>query len=193
MLQPPVGWVGAEQARTASTSWTTCTRSSARSRTSTRPAPGSRPGCTIRPGPGARVSTSSGRNAAPFPALRIRAAPATAARRAAREPRFRAAWRLPIGGSRGRGLCGVGQVLVPKDHVSRSPNDTYYVNSETVLRCHTSAHQVPGAAAARPPCFPPELAVTCSNHRWGGWARSRQGQLRQAGRPVPGSQCGAEL
>lgn len=33
------------------------------------------------------------------------------------------------------------EVLVPADHVSRSPNDTYYVNSETVLRCHTSAHQ----------------------------------------------------
>ena len=34
------------------------------------------------------------------------------------------------------------QVLVPPGHVSRSPNDTYYVNSQTVLRCHTSAHQV---------------------------------------------------
>jgi hypothetical protein len=34
------------------------------------------------------------------------------------------------------------QVLVPKDHVSRSPNDTYYVDEHTVLRCHTSAHQV---------------------------------------------------
>ncbi len=34
------------------------------------------------------------------------------------------------------------QVLVPPDHVSRSPNDTYYVDSNTVLRCHTSAHQV---------------------------------------------------
>jgi len=33
------------------------------------------------------------------------------------------------------------QVLVPKDHVSRSPNDTYYVDENTVLRCHTSAHQ----------------------------------------------------
>jgi phenylalanyl-tRNA synthetase alpha chain len=29
----------------------------------------------------------------------------------------------------------------PPDHVSRSPNDTYYVTSSTVLRCHTSAHQ----------------------------------------------------
>ena len=32
-------------------------------------------------------------------------------------------------------------VLVPPDHVSRSANDTYYVNKDTVLRCHTSAHQ----------------------------------------------------
>ncbi|GMH34143.1 hypothetical protein BSKO_01977 [Bryopsis sp. KO-2023] len=32
-------------------------------------------------------------------------------------------------------------ILIPKDHVSRSPNDTYYVSSENVLRCHTSAHQ----------------------------------------------------
>lgn len=32
-------------------------------------------------------------------------------------------------------------VLVPPDHVSRSYNDTYYINAETVLRCHTSAHQ----------------------------------------------------
>lgn len=30
---------------------------------------------------------------------------------------------------------------MPPDHVSRSPNDTYYVTSSTVLRCHTSAHQ----------------------------------------------------
>lgn len=33
------------------------------------------------------------------------------------------------------------EVLVPKDHVSRSPNDTYYISAEKVLRCHTSAHQ----------------------------------------------------
>jgi len=33
------------------------------------------------------------------------------------------------------------EVLVPKDHVSRSPNDTYYIDDDTVLRCHTSAHQ----------------------------------------------------
>ncbi|KAF7149860.1 hypothetical protein RHSIM_Rhsim02G0198900 [Rhododendron simsii] len=32
-------------------------------------------------------------------------------------------------------------VLVPEDHVSRSYNDTYYVVSHTILRCHTSAHQ----------------------------------------------------
>lgn len=32
-------------------------------------------------------------------------------------------------------------VLVPHDHVSRTYNDTYYINAETVLRCHTSAHQ----------------------------------------------------
>ena len=32
-------------------------------------------------------------------------------------------------------------VLVPPDHVYRSANDTYYVNKDTVLRCHTSAHQ----------------------------------------------------
>mmetsp|Transcript_13109 Transcript_13109/g.43185 ORF Transcript_13109/g.43185 Transcript_13109/m.43185 type:complete len:440 (-) Transcript_13109:548-1867(-) len=33
------------------------------------------------------------------------------------------------------------EVLVPPDHISRSSNDTYYVNADTVLRCHTSAHQ----------------------------------------------------
>ncbi len=33
------------------------------------------------------------------------------------------------------------EVLVEPGHVSRSPNDTYYVNSATVLRTHTSAHQ----------------------------------------------------
>lgn len=30
---------------------------------------------------------------------------------------------------------------VDKDHVSRKPSDTYYVNDEYVLRTHTSAHQ----------------------------------------------------
>ena len=34
-------------------------------------------------------------------------------------------------------------VLVPADHISRSANDTFYVDEQTVLRCHTSAHQVP--------------------------------------------------
>eukprot|EP00270_Netrium_digitus_P009273 TRINITY_DN2816_c0_g1_i1.p1 TRINITY_DN2816_c0_g1~~TRINITY_DN2816_c0_g1_i1.p1 ORF type:complete len:503 (+),score=89.34 TRINITY_DN2816_c0_g1_i1:151-1509(+) len=33
------------------------------------------------------------------------------------------------------------ELLIPEDHVSRSYNDTYYINSSTVLRCHTSAHQ----------------------------------------------------
>jgi len=33
------------------------------------------------------------------------------------------------------------EVLVPEDHVSRSSNDTYYVDDKSVLRCHTSAHQ----------------------------------------------------
>ncbi len=33
-------------------------------------------------------------------------------------------------------------LLVPLDHVSRSPKDTYYVNSTHLLRAHTSAHQV---------------------------------------------------
>ncbi|KAF7141907.1 hypothetical protein RHSIM_Rhsim06G0102600 [Rhododendron simsii] len=32
-------------------------------------------------------------------------------------------------------------VLVPEDHVSRGYNNTYYVDSHTVLRCHTRAHQ----------------------------------------------------
>jgi phenylalanyl-tRNA synthetase alpha chain len=33
------------------------------------------------------------------------------------------------------------EVLVPADHISRSSNDTYYVTADSVLRCHTSAHQ----------------------------------------------------
>jgi len=33
------------------------------------------------------------------------------------------------------------EMLVPADHISRSSNDTYYVTQDTVLRCHTSAHQ----------------------------------------------------
>jgi len=32
-------------------------------------------------------------------------------------------------------------LLIPRDHVSRSLNDTYYVDSTHVLRTHTSAHQ----------------------------------------------------
>ncbi|XP_046415784.1 probable phenylalanine--tRNA ligase, mitochondrial isoform X2 [Neodiprion fabricii] len=32
-------------------------------------------------------------------------------------------------------------LLVPKDHPSRSKTDCYYVNSETLLRAHTTAHQ----------------------------------------------------
>lgn len=34
------------------------------------------------------------------------------------------------------------QLLIPKDHVSRRPSDTYYVDEDHVLRTHTSAHQV---------------------------------------------------
>ncbi|XP_031565023.1 phenylalanine--tRNA ligase, mitochondrial-like, partial [Actinia tenebrosa] len=33
-------------------------------------------------------------------------------------------------------------LLVPKNHISRSKNDNYYINSEYMLRAHTSAHQV---------------------------------------------------
>ena len=33
-------------------------------------------------------------------------------------------------------------LLVPADHVGRSPSDTFYVDDETVLRTHTSAHQI---------------------------------------------------
>jgi len=32
-------------------------------------------------------------------------------------------------------------LLVPKDHVSRSKSDCYYINKENLLRSHTSAHQ----------------------------------------------------
>ncbi|CAI5468213.1 unnamed protein product [Closterium sp. Yama58-4] len=32
-------------------------------------------------------------------------------------------------------------LLIPADHVSRSYNDTYYIDGATVLRTHTSAHQ----------------------------------------------------
>lgn len=33
------------------------------------------------------------------------------------------------------------ELLIPVDHVSRRPSDTYYVDTKRVLRCHTSAHQ----------------------------------------------------
>lgn len=33
------------------------------------------------------------------------------------------------------------KLLIPKDHPSRRKTDTYYVNEDTVLRTHTSAHQ----------------------------------------------------
>lgn len=39
-------------------------------------------------------------------------------------------------------------LLVPKDHVSRSKHDTYYLNKDLLLRCHTSAHQ--GHGLTRP-------------------------------------------
>lgn len=32
-------------------------------------------------------------------------------------------------------------LLTPADHVSRQPSDTFYVDADRVLRCHTSAHQ----------------------------------------------------
>jgi phenylalanyl-tRNA synthetase alpha chain len=42
-------------------------------------------------------------------------------------------------------------LLTPEDHVSRRPTDTYYVDDSTVLRCHTSAHQVDLLRAAEAP------------------------------------------
>ena len=33
-------------------------------------------------------------------------------------------------------------LLIPKSHVSRSKSDTYYINSDYLLRTHTSAHQL---------------------------------------------------
>ena len=33
------------------------------------------------------------------------------------------------------------KLLIPKDHPARGKSDTYYVNENTVLRTHTSAHQ----------------------------------------------------
>lgn len=34
------------------------------------------------------------------------------------------------------------ELLIPADHVSRKPTDTYYLDDKRVLRCHTSAHQL---------------------------------------------------
>ncbi|KAJ9517752.1 hypothetical protein QJQ45_004046 [Haematococcus lacustris] len=47
------------------------------------------------------------------------------------------------------------EMLVPADHVSRSPNDTYYVSRDKVLRCHTSAHQLPSFYEWHPPWLSP--------------------------------------
>ena len=33
-------------------------------------------------------------------------------------------------------------LLIPKDHVSRTKSDTYYIRKDTMLRTHTSAHQI---------------------------------------------------
>merc|ERR1719310_2648441 len=33
------------------------------------------------------------------------------------------------------------ELLIPEDHVSRSPTDTYYIDGSAMLRSHTSAHQ----------------------------------------------------
>ena len=38
-------------------------------------------------------------------------------------------------------LTNFDTLLIPENHVSRSKSDTYYVNSNYVLRSHTSAHQ----------------------------------------------------
>lgn len=32
-------------------------------------------------------------------------------------------------------------LLVPQEHISRTPSDSYYINKYTMLRAHTSAHQ----------------------------------------------------
>lgn len=32
-------------------------------------------------------------------------------------------------------------LLIPADHPGRLPTDTYYINKDMLLRCHTSAHQ----------------------------------------------------
>lgn len=33
------------------------------------------------------------------------------------------------------------ELLIPADHVSRRPSDTFYIDADHVLRPHTSAHQ----------------------------------------------------
>ncbi|KAI8086470.1 phenylalanyl-tRNA synthetase [Halteromyces radiatus] len=38
-------------------------------------------------------------------------------------------------------------LLIPKDHSSRTKSDNYYFNKDTVLRAHTSAHQLEGLAS----------------------------------------------
>ncbi|KAI8338455.1 hypothetical protein BC941DRAFT_422961 [Chlamydoabsidia padenii] len=38
-------------------------------------------------------------------------------------------------------------LLIPKDHPSRTKSDNYYFNQDTVLRAHTSAHQLEGLAS----------------------------------------------
>jgi len=34
-------------------------------------------------------------------------------------------------------------LFIPPDHVSRRPTDTYYLDKDTILRTHTSVHQIP--------------------------------------------------
>lgn len=35
------------------------------------------------------------------------------------------------------------KLFIPKTHVSRKPTDTFYLDKDTVLRPHTSVHQIP--------------------------------------------------
>jgi phenylalanyl-tRNA synthetase alpha chain len=42
---------------------------------------------------------------------------------------------------------------IPKDHPGRSPTDTYYINANTVLRTHTSAHQTDTFRNCKTPGF----------------------------------------
>ncbi len=64
------------------------------------------------------------------------------------------------------------EVLVPADHVSRSPNDTYYVSPDVVLRCHTSAHQAELLRAGNT-----AFLVTGDVYRWGGQPRRAAAQM----------------